>query len=130
MITESNPDGGTHGDLDPAEIETQQIAFPGGVLRPKATYRCVRDIILLDWEPPTKAGEIILPQKSQQAMKLSFYSIPVIAAGPKCEVVKAGDMVLLPAEAILKVTYDGRTVFFCNEQKVLAVVEEPVKTAE
>jgi len=125
MITE-NPDGGVHGDTENPETEThsQEIAFPGGVAKKPVSYKPARDIIQLDWEPKTNVGGIIIPEKSQKAMNLSFYSIPVLAAGPKCEVVKVGDQVLLPAEAILTVRYDGRTVYFCNEQKVLAVVSE------
>lgn len=120
MIQPSDQDGGS-GQPEPSnEIE---IPFPGGVVRPKPKYRCTRDIILLDWEPKTMQGGIIIPEKSQKAMQLSFYSIPVIAAGPECKVVKSGDNVLLPAEAILRVPYDGHVAYFCNEHKVLAVVD-------
>lgn len=116
--------------IQPEDQGTEiEIPFPGGgAIRPKPAYRPCRDIIQLDWEPKSSIGGIIIPEKAQQGMKLSFYSIPVLAAGPDCKVVKAGDSVLLPSEAILRVQYDGQVVYFCNEMKVLAVIEEKVKT--
>lgn len=126
MIENSNPDGGLHGDTDQAETEMhpQEIAFPGAVARRAVTYKPTRDIILLQWEPQSAVGGIIIPDKAKQVMKLSFHSIPVIAVGPDCKTVKAGDNVLLPEEAILTVKYDGRVAYFCNEMKVLAVISE------
>lgn len=120
MITPNNPE-------EPASTETHKsiIPLPGfDGPKPAMKYRPCRDIIQLDWEPMSSIGGIIIPEKAQQGMKLSFYSIPVLAAGPDCKVVKEGDNVLLPSEAILKVQYDGRVVYFCNEMKVLAVIEE------
>ncbi len=112
----------TEGGKKSAGTEIE-IPFPGGLVKKPVKYRCTRDIIQLDWEPQSSIGGIIIPEKSQQAMKLSFYTIPVLAAGPDCKVVKEGDNVLLPSEAILRVAYEGRVVYFCNEMKVLAVVE-------
>ncbi len=68
-------------------------------------------------------GGIVIPGS---ARKLDFITASVIAVGPKCELVKAGDRVVVALKGLVNgetgVMVDGRRFFFSQEQVILAVI--------
>ena len=120
MIQENNPDGGVHGDLAPAET------FPGAVQAPEElTFKPNSNYIWLDHEKALKVGEIFLPNK---AKGLEWMTAKVLAAGPECKCVAAGDEVLLATKGCVGgddgVLLRGSRFFFTQENMVVAVIRK------
>lgn len=98
------------------------IEMPGLATKPQPTYKPYGHIIQLDWEVPTMAGGLHLPDSAKQK-HLPFYRVPVLEVGPECKMVKKGDHVIIPSQVILTAKWDGYTAYFSSEDKILAVVE-------
>lgn len=109
---------------DQAGGDAQQIPFTplGELPHPPVAYQPYGEIIQVDWTPPT-FGKLIIPEKSQAKLGLPFFKIKVLAAGPACKQVKAGDWVLLPQQVLLKADWGGGLAWFTSENKILAIVQ-------
>lgn len=87
----------------------------------KITYEPYGDNVQLELSGDAeKVGAIIMPQRRQLP---AWCEAVVVAAGPKCVLVKVGDLVLINSGAVLKGQTTDLGVFaFTKEDKILAVV--------
>lgn len=119
MIQPNNPEE----SASPEQPELVEIPFPatnGTKFKPNGNN------VQLAYVPQgdRTEGGVIIPG---HAVKLEFITASVIAVGPKCEVVKPGDRVVVALKGLVNgekgVSVDGRRFFFTQEQVILAVVE-------
>lgn len=94
--------------------------FPAPVLK----FRPVANHLILQYQRPGKVGEIIMPI---QMKALDTIICEVLAVGPDCKQVKAGERVLILTKALVGgpngLLVEGQSVFVTQEQTVIAVVE-------
>ncbi len=87
----------------------------------------LRDMLLLtDKIPPGMIGLILVPDIGTSANKSGCFC-EVLAAGPKCELVKVGDTVHVSAygshpASELELEYQGKKCFLIRERDVNGVV--------
>lgn len=81
------------------------------------------DFIHLDYQKPTMAGMIHLPD---QAKAPELIIVPIIAAGPDCKQAKAGGKVLLMAKAMMGgeqgAILSGKRIYWTQEKFVVAIL--------
>lgn len=87
---------------------------------PKFEYRPVGEMIQVE---AVKAGMvmnggIVMPGTAN----LNFLSCRAVAVGPKCVQVKAGDMVLVAKEGVIRAPHDGTQAMFITESRVISIV--------
>lgn len=87
----------------------------------KPTYKPYGNVLILDYQPPSKVGTIHLPNDAKPLF--DFVTCKVTAAGPGAELAKVGDTILLASKAIMGVKHDGHEVWVTQENTILAVVE-------
>jgi hypothetical protein len=88
------------------------------------TYEPVDTSIWIDYDQESlvKDSKLVLPG----GMKLPpFCHAAVLAVGPKCVQVKAGDTVLVAAGTVMQMKVSGEPdVFFTQENKIVAIVRD------
>ena len=120
MIEEINT---VEGDTHEPEGFPCEVPF---TLPAKAAFSPVSNYIQIEYRKQTTAGGIIIPG---QAKPLEFVTSRVVAVGPDCKTVKAGDVIVVATKGIhggeKGITIDGDQAFFTQESLVVAVVVEP-----
>jgi co-chaperonin GroES (HSP10) len=83
-------------------------------------YEPVADSIWVhvDLQDALKPDRIVLPNNAKLP---PFLEAEVLAVGPKCTQVKAGDVVLLNAATIMPIKIDGEELTFTLESRVVAI---------
>lgn len=93
----------------------------------KPIYRPYGNVLVLDYTPPEKLGQIHLPNGAKPLF--DFVTCGVVAAGKACDLVKVGDRILIATKAIMGVRHDGHEIWVTQENTILAVVEDGSKPA-
>lgn len=87
----------------------------------KPTYKPYGNVLILDYVPPEKIGQLHLPNGSKPLF--DFVTCGVLAAGPAVEIATPGTRVLIATKAIMGVKHDGQEIWVTQENTILAVVE-------
>lgn len=112
-------------DLQEGGLEDPVAMFPSPISgNPIRKYIPVSNHILLHYEKPTKAGLIQLPG---QMKPLDTIVCPVLAVGPDCEQIKAGQRVLILTRALVGgpdgLLVEGQRIFITQEHVIISIVE-------
>ena len=93
----------------------------------KTVFEPVGDNIQLDYNPEVggKVGGIYMPQNAKGAPTVTC---SVVAVGPLCKQVKAGDRAVIAVNQLIVLKLDGEEVAFTKEDRVLAVVKSLERT--
>lgn len=101
--------------------ENYSVEIPFPAVKSKSKYVPIGDYIRLDYTPPEKMGNIVIPGQAQMGL-MEFVTCVAAEVGHECKTVTPGAKVLLATKAIMKTPHDGVVTFFTKESAVLAVV--------
>jgi hypothetical protein len=107
--------------MDPKKIVSITNFNEQAELGKKPTYKPYGNVMVLDYTPPEKIGQIHVPNGIKTLTE--FITCAVTAAGPGCDLVKVGDRILIATKAIMGVRHDGHEIWVTQENTILAVVE-------
>jgi co-chaperonin GroES (HSP10) len=129
MIQPSDQAGGPSAESPEAGAPAESTIIHLGTMPTKARlkFQPTADFIQVKYQAETKVGGVFIPG---QAKPRDYVVVEVIAVGPDCKKVKAGDRVIISTNGIHGkadgILVDGVRVHFTQERVVLAVVDEPV----
>jgi len=87
----------------------------------KLVYQPVGDNIQIDFDAgPAQIGGIFLPDNAKKAPTIL---VRVIAVGPLCKQIKAGQRAVVTIPQVLVLKLNGEEVAFTKEDRVLAVLD-------